>query len=326
MDATWQPAPGSAAALIHELTLALYAGCALIFVFVMALLLRAVFQAPRTVNERRWLVVGGLAFPGTVLALLLAYALAVGHAVGNFNGQGMLRFLLDCISDGARALSSPASRTLRIEVRAHQWWWEVNYFDGTQPIALANELHLPAGRAAELLLVTDDVIHSFWVPSLAGKVDMIPGRRNRLLLKADAPGVHRGVCAEYCGGQHALMAMHVVVEAPPEFERWLARQARPAAEPADDFLALGRDAFLRADCAQCHTVRGVATSRGKGPDLTHVGSRIALGAGTLDNHVGTLGGWIAGTQALKPGSLMPETRALGGRELRALSAWLESLE
>lgn len=326
MNTTWQPAQGSSAALIHELTLAMYAGCALIFLFVMALLLRAVFQPAREVNRRRWLAGGGLVFPGVVLTVLLGYGLAVGQAVSSFNGQGMLRFLLDCISDGARALVSPASRALRIEVTAHQWWWEVKYFDGARPVALANELHLPAGRAAELLLVSDDVIHSFWVPSLAGKVDMVPGRRNRLMLKSDEPGVHRGQCAEYCGGQHALMAIYVVVEPEQDFERWLARQALPAAEASDDFLALGRDAFMRGGCADCHIVRGVATGATSGPDLTHVGGRRSLGAGVLDNHIGTFAGWIAGTQSIKPGSLMPDTRVLTGRELRALSAWLESLE
>ncbi len=294
----------------------------------MLLLAYAVFTPARTIRAQRWLVGGGLLFPGIVLIALLLYSLAVGRALGSFQGEGALRFLLDCVSDASRALGAPASRNtaIRIEVNARQWWWEVKYLAATGEFELANELHLPAGRAVELQLVTEDVIHSFWVPSLAGKVDMIPGHRNRLVLKADHPGVHRGQCAEYCGGQHALMALFVVVEPEAEFQRWLERQARDALPPTDDFLARGRAAFLRGGCAECHTVRGTEARGQDGPDLTHVGSRRSLGAGVLANHVGTMGGWIAGTQAIKPGSLMPDTRVYEGPELRALSAWLMSLE
>jgi cytochrome c oxidase subunit II len=294
----------------------------------MALLLYAVFVPARTIRARRWLVGGGLVFPGTVLTALLLYSLAVARALGSFQGEGALRFLLDCVSDASRSLGSslPGNTAIRIEVNARQWWWEVRYVGAAGDFELANELHLPAGRPVELQLVSEDVIHSFWVPSLAGKVDMIPGHRNRLVLKADEPGVHRGQCAEYCGGQHALMALFVVVEPQADFERWLERQAREAPAPADDFLARGRAAFMRGGCAQCHTVRGTAARGDLGPDLTHVGSRRSLGAGVLDNHVGTMAGWIAGTQAVKPGSLMPETRAYDGPELRALAAWLKSLD
>jgi cytochrome c oxidase subunit 2 len=300
----------------------------LIFVFVMALVLRAAFARARPVHARRWLAIGGLLFPATVLAALLLYSLAVGKALGNFQGEGALRFLLDCVSDASRALGArpTANTAVRVEVNARQWWWEVKYFTPAGDFELANELHLPAGRPIELQLVTGDVIHSFWVPSLAGKVDMIPGHRNRLVLKADQPGVHRGQCAEYCGGQHALMALFVVVETEAEFEDWLGRQARDAAAPADDFLARGQAAFMRGGCAECHTVRGTAARGELGPDLTHVGSRRSLAAGVLVNHAGTMAGWIAGTQALKPGSLMPDTRAYDGPELRAIAAWLKSLE
>jgi cytochrome c oxidase subunit 2 len=326
MQPTWQPASGSGAALIHELALTLYIGCALIFVFVMVLLVRAVFSAPRPIRARRWLIGGGLAFPGIVLSALLVYSLAVGGALANYNGQGVFRFLLDCVSDSSRALFTTVARPLRIEVTGRQWWWQVRYIEDDGEFELANELRLPVGRPVDLVLVAGDVIHSFWVPALAGKVDMIPGRANRLRLKSDVPGVFRGNCAEYCGGQHALMGLLVVVEPEEDFARWRERQAQPAPPPADDFLALGRDAFLRADCGDCHTVRGTGAAGTSGPDLTHVGSREMLGAAVLDNHIGTLGGWIAGTQDQKPGSLMPDTRSLSGVELRALSAWLESLE
>jgi cytochrome c oxidase subunit 2 len=326
MQPTWQPASGSGAALIQELSLTLYVGSTLIFLFVMVLLIRAVFSAPRPVRARRWLAAGGLAFPGVVLTALLVYSLAVSGALANFNGQGVFRFLLDCISDSSRALSASGERPLRIEVTGRQWWWQVRYVEDDGGFELANELRLPVGRPVDLVLHTDDVIHSFWVPALAGKVDMIPGRVNRLRLKSDVPGTFRGNCAEYCGGQHALMGMLVIVEPEEEFARWRARQAQPAPPPADEFLALGRDAFLRAECGECHTVRGTAAAGTLGPDLTHVGSREMLGAAVLRNHIGTMGGWIAGTQAQKPGSLMPDTRSLDGRELRALATWLESLE
>ncbi len=326
MQPTWQPASGSGAALIQEMSLTLYVGCALIFLFVMALLIRAVFSAPRPVRARRWLAGGGLAFPGVVLSLLLVYSLAVSGALANYSGQGVFRFLLDCISDSSRALSQPAERPLRVEITGRQWWWQVHYVEDGGGFELANELHLPAGRAIDLVLLSDDVIHSFWVPSLAGKVDMIPGHVNRLRLKSDQHGVFRGNCAEYCGGQHALMGLDVVVESDEEFARWREQQARPAPPPGDEFLARGREAFLRARCGECHTVRGTAAAGTQGPDLTHVGSRGMLGAAVLDNHIGTMGGWIAGTQAQKPGSKMPDTRSLSGQELRALSAWLVSLK
>jgi cytochrome c oxidase subunit 2 len=322
------PAPGSAAALIHELSLALYFGGALIFLLVMTLLLRAVFSGERAVNTRRWVVGGGIVFPTTVLGALLVYSLAVGSTLATFNTEGPLRFLLDCISRGARALSPPAAPgAMRIDVIARQWWWEVRYLntDEAPQVTLANELHLPQGRAIEVFLTTGDVIHSFWVPSLAGKVDMIPGRRTRIVLQSDDIGVHRGQCAEYCGGQHAWMALHVVVERETEFARWLAGQARDANAPHDAFLQSGHDAFMVGGCGGCHTVRGTAAKGESGPDLTHVGSRHALAAGMLENHVGNMAGWIAAAQQLKPGTPMPSAQ-YSGRDLRAVSAWLASLQ
>jgi cytochrome c oxidase subunit 2 len=330
-QSTFDPAAGSGAALIHELSLALYIGAAVIFLGVMLLLARAVFSAARPVVARRWLVGGGLLFPVATLSVLLVYALAVGNALSSFNVEGPLRFLLDCISGPSRALgaSAPRAGEMHIEVVGRQWWWEVRYVNavpGAKPIVLANELRLPAGRAVEVFLTSEDVIHSFWVPSLAGKVDMIPGRRNRLVLKSDVPGAHRGQCAEYCGGQHALMSFVVEVVPEAQFEPWIARQARNAEVPRNPFLARGQDAFARNGCGACHTVRGTAAQGKLGPDLTHVGSRRTLAAGVLDNHVGTMAGWIAGTQTIKPGSAMPETRVDAGADLRALASWLESLE
>jgi cytochrome c oxidase subunit II len=324
---TWQPAAGSGAALINELSLALYVGCALIFVIVMVLVVRAVFTPPRRIAARRWLLVGGVLFPGTVLGMLLVYALAVGSSLADFEGKGTLRFLLDCVSGNSRALSSDGDPggPLRVEVIGHQWWWEVRYLSASRDTVLANELRIPAGRAVDVHLLTGDVIHSFWVPSLAGKVDMIPGRRNQLVLKADVPGEHLGQCAEYCGGQHARMGFRVVVLAEPDFARWLAREAGDAAAPANAFLRRGHEAFMAAGCADCHTVRGTAARGTLGPDLTHVGSRRMLAAGVLANHIGSMTAWIVSPQDLKPGSSMPDQRTQSGSDLRAMAAWLGSL-
>ena len=325
------PAAGSGAALISELTLVLFIGGTVLFVFVMALLLRAVFSGERPVDTRRWILGGGVALPVVLLTLLLLYGLAVGGTLADANARGPLRFALDCISRGARALAAPvaAQPPLRIEVTGRQWWWEVRYWGpetGADGVPLANELRLPAGRPVELMLASGDVIHSFWVPTLAGKVDMIPGRVNRLMLRADESGVHRGQCAEYCGGQHAWMALYVEVMPEREFREWLGQQALPATVPVDPVLKLGYETFMQAECTECHAVRGTTARGTKGPDLTHVGSRLSLGAGLLGNHDGTMAGWIAGTQDLKHGAHMPASREFSGVELRAVSAWLGSLE
>lgn len=302
-QSTLSPPPGSAAASIDELGIVLYVGGALILTVVCILALAGVIGAPRKARAKRWILVGGLVLPGILLAALFVHALGVGNELA--------------AQDGGDAL--------RVHVSGKQWWWEVRYEDG-RGATLANELHIPVGRPVELKLDSSDVIHSFWVPPLAGKVDMIPGRSTRLVIRSDRPGVFRGQCAEYCGAQHALMAFYVVAEPAAEFEAWLARESRDAATPADAAAQEGHDLFFRAGCAACHAIRGTEANGRLGPDLTHVGSRRSLAAGTLGNHAGTMGGWIADPQALKPGNLMPATSTLTGPELRALSAWLESLE
>jgi cytochrome c oxidase subunit 2 len=217
---------------------------------------------------------------------------------------------------------------LRIEVIGKQWWWEVRYEQpgGGEHIVLANEIRIPVDRPVELVLSSADVIHSFWAPSLAGKVDMIPGRTTRLRIQTSEAGTYRAQCAEYCGGQHALMSLVVVATNPNEFATWLERQRQPAPVPTQEFLKAGYDAFFKGNCQTCHTIRGTSARGTEGPDLTHVGGRRSLGAGVLDNHIGTMAGWIAGAQDIKPGSKMPSEPVFTGVELRALSAWLGSLE
>jgi cytochrome c oxidase subunit 2 len=283
----------------------LFIGGALIFLAVMTLVVRAVLSAPRQIDGRRWIIGGGLVLPVVVLSALLIYGLGVGAALSHGH----------------------AENALRVHVIGKRWWWEVRYESpGGEWIVLANELHLPVNRPVTLALTTDDVIHSFWVPALAGKIDMIPGRTNQLFVQANREGVYRGQCAEYCGSQHALMAFDIVVEAPEAFDEWLKGQQQPAREPQSASTQRGREAFFRAGCNTCHTIRGTPARGQLGPDLTHVGSRRTLGAGTLPNHPGAMAGWIAGTQAIKPASLMPSMNVLPGAELRDLSAYLSELD
>ena len=304
LQSVLEPASAPAAA-IHELGLVLYAGTAAILALVLALALYGAFSRPRPVSAKAWIVGGGLVFPGVVLAALLAYALHVGHA-----------------------LSVGAPRAPDIEFTGKLWWWEVRYNDaaGGGQAVLANEMYIPVGRPVEIALASDNVIHSFWVPALAGKVDLIPGRSNRLVLTAREQGVYRGQCAEFCGTQHSWMALYVVALPEAAYQQWLADQAAPAKQPADAFLARGRDAFLREGCGACHAIRGTAANGTLGPDLTHVGGRLSLAAGRLDNHAGTMAAWIADSQGIKPGNLMPSMNVFTGEELRAVAAYLESLK
>lgn len=256
----------------------------------------------------RLLLWGGVAFPTVALAALLIYGLAL-------------------MADLRAPVSGPGSAAdgVSVAVSGEQWWWRVRYHvpGRPEPIPSANEIRLPVGERVELELSSPDVIHSFWIPSLAGKVDMIPGRVTRLVVEPTRTGTFRGACAEFCGTSHALMAFTVVVMEAAEFERWLAQQAEPAAEPEAD---LGRELFLQVGCGACHTVRGTPASGRIGPDLTHVASRATLGAGTLPMTRDALVRWIAHTEAIKPDVRMPSFGALPEEHVEAIAAWLEGLE
>lgn len=324
------PAANSGAELIDQLGTVLYVGGAAIFVFVMILAVWAVYARGRPINAQRWIVGGGLAFPAVTLTVLLVYSLAVGNALSAIGTSNALQLFLECFGVGGTPTEArPASDgVMRIHVIGKQWWWEVRYEQpgSAEQVVLANEIRMPTHRAVELVLSSTDVIHSFWAPALAGKVDMIPGRTTRLRLQTSEKGTYRALCAEYCGGQHALMALLVITEDQSDFDAWLARQGQPITAPSDPFLKLGHDAFFKGDCQKCHAIRGTAANATDGPDLTHVGSRKSLAAGVLNNHIGTMAGWIAGPQDVKPGNKMPETTVFTGTELRALSAWLGSLQ
>lgn len=227
----------------------------------------------------------------------------------------------------ARVVSDrPPGSLLAIRVTGRQWWWEIEYEDSVaqQRVRLANEIHIPVGRPVLLELSSHDVIHSFWAPNIGGKRDLIPGHPTEQWIRADRPGTYRVQCAEYCGIQHANMAMFVVVEAPDRFAAWLDHQRAPAAAATDSLAARGRELVETGSCGTCHAVASTRAAGRTGPDLTHVASRLTLAAGTLENGPGHLAGWIADPQTAKPGALMP-TQALSSADLRALVAYLSAL-
>jgi cytochrome c oxidase subunit 2 len=219
---------------------------------------------------------------------------------------------------------APAATTtpVTIEVTGRQWFWEIRY-PGAD-VVTANEIHIPAQTRVNLVAVTGDVIHSFWVPQLNRKIDMIPGRRNRILLYADEPGRYRGQCAEFCGLQHAHMAMYVYAQKPADFQRWLHEQAAPAKPPTSALARAGAQAFSADGCDSCHTIRGTDANGRVGPDLTHVGSRTTLAALTLPNDSAALAKWLRDPQHVKPGNRMPDL-GLSQRDASALVAYLEGL-
>lgn len=232
----------------------------------------------------------------------------------------------DMLTD--RALSRlPVADAVRVEMTAQQWWWEARYIgsDGRPEFAVSSELHVPVGKPVIVTLKSADVIHTFWVPSLHGKKDMLPGRSTQLVLQADKVGTYRGECAEFCGLQHALMAFSVTAQPPEDYGRWRTAQAAvaPAATGAD--AVRGQQIFMASNCSQCHTVRGTAAVGSLGPDLTHVGSRRLMAAGTLANDPETLAAWIVDPQSLKAGSTMPSSR-LAPDDVRALVAYLGGLK
>ena len=252
--------------------------------------------------QERTIIALGILFPVATLTLLLIY-------------DGWLM----------RAHLHADERDIRIEVTGEQWWWRVAYAAPGAPVAGANEVRIPVGRPVSFTLKAADVIHSFWVPSLAGKVDMIPGRDTRLRLTAERPGIYRGQCAEYCGGPHALMAFHLVAMPAHDYDDWLAREAAPAPPPSSDAERRGQALFAASGCGSCHAVRGTAATGTVGPDLTHLGSRRSVGIDTLLLTQANLVRFIADGQHVKPGNRMPPFRIFTGAEQEALAAYLLSL-
>ncbi len=296
---------GPAAASIHRLGVVLWIGAAVVTTLVTVLMLIPFFRrTERPVNRRLFLWGGGVALPALTLTALVPYVMVVGWQM--------------------RAPTPPEAPS--VDVTGYLYWWDVSYrLPNGERATTANELRIPVGVPVEIFLRSADVIHSFWVPNLAGKTDLTPGRTTRMVIQADRPGTFRGQCAEFCGAQHSLMAFEVIAVAPAEYDAWLARLVRPVPEPVTAEHRAGRDLFVTLGCGACHTVRGVIGGR-LGPDLTQVGSRGTIGAGTLRGGVGNIAGWIASSQHLKPGNPMPSYDRLDGPQLRALAAYLASLQ
>jgi cytochrome c oxidase subunit II len=227
-----------------------------------------------------------------------------------------LFFWSDVFVIRSTAAPSPRSTQLSVRVIGHQWWWEIRY-PGT-PAVTANELHIPVNTRVNVLGTTADVIHSIWLPELNRKVDVIPGRVNRLLLVANRSGTYQGECSEYCGLQHAHMLLLAVAQAPAQFRAWLRRESHPATS------RLSSQLFMSAGCGNCHQIRGTSAVGQVGPDLTHVASRMTLAAGTIPNDRAHLEAWIDNPQHIKPGNKMPQLH-LSQAKLTALTSYLETL-
>ena len=280
--------------------------------FVLGIVMAAVWFAIRgsvrirkLLSQENAVLALGVVFPAVTLTVLLGY------------GVWLMRAQLG-VNDNRDAV--------RIEVVGEQWWWRVAYAgaDG-KSIASANEIRMPVGQPVEFTLKSADVIHSFWVPSLGGKIDMTPGRTTRLRLEAERPGVYRGQCAEYCGGPHALMALEVVAMPQAEYRAWLEREAASALPPTSEAHRRGQSLIVAAGCGACHTVRGTAATGTLGPDLTHIGGRRSVGVDTLPLNAENLVRFITSGQHVKPGNLMPEFRIFTPDEQQALAGYLLSL-
>jgi cytochrome c oxidase subunit II len=297
---------GTGAARVAGLWWLLFWISVAVFVEVMALLIWALVFRRGNARVRhgqplRFVTIAGAGLPFVILVAVYGVGLRDLAALGEAPGP-----------------DAPA-----VEVTGHKWWWEVRYPGASG--ATANEIHIPVGERVRVRLRTDDVLHSFWVPQLMPKTDLIAGETRETWLHAERAGSYRGQCAEYCGNQHAHMAFLVVAQPRADFDAWLARLNAPARSPETDTERRGQQALVQGTCAACHAVRGT-TARGRvGPDLSNVGSRWSIGAGAVPNDAGHLGGWIANSQTVKPGNAMPP-QPVNAAQLPDLIAYLRSLE
>jgi cytochrome c oxidase subunit II len=275
----------------------------LIFIGVQGALLYAIWRyraareparEPATFESNRRLEIAWTAAPAVILAVVFVLMLGT---IGEISGAGV-------------------APTMRITATGHQWWWEYRYGD----VVTANELHIPIDTPIELELHSADVIHSWWVPELSGKIDMVPGQTNRIRISADRLGIYEGQCGEFCGIEHAWMRLRVIVERQEDFDRWLATQAQTVAPQG----SAGEVVFMATTCVSCHAIRGTAASGTAGPDLTHVGGRGTIGAGVLPNDLANMRAWLADPQRYKPGAFMPRV-PLADHDLDALVAYMASL-
>lgn len=308
-------AAGAASGLIADLFWLFTAVAAIVWLLVVAALLAAIMRRRGESSA---------ASPDDGMQKLAARVItgAVAATALTLMGLTVSSYFID------RSLARLADeQALTIHVSARQWWWKAEYVssDPSRTLTTANEIHIPLGVPVNLRLTSNDVIHSFWVPEIAGKQDLIPGRETVLHILATKPGVYRGQCAEFCGMQHAHMAVVIIVEPAVEYDAWFARQLAPAAEPAHEEARRGRELFLQKPCVMCHRIAGTPAGSRAGPDLTHVASRRGVAANTLPMTRGSLAAWIADPQAIKPGAKMPRTD-LSADELNAIVAYLEGLQ
>jgi cytochrome c oxidase subunit 2 len=307
IQSTLDPA-GREAKSIADLFWLMTAGAVIVWLAMILLTVYAARVRSEARNHRRdrFLIIGGGAIvPTVVLSILLVYGLA----------------------PIPRLMAPAPEGSLKIIVSGEQWWWRVRYFpQGGQAFELANEIRLPVGEPVQFQLDSPDVIHSFWIPSLAGKMDMIPGRVTYLALQPTKTGIYRGACAEYCGTSHALMNFYVEVIGKEDFSAWVAQQSRVSQPPVEPGARRGQELFLANGCHACHAVRGTPARGVIGPDLTHVGSRLSLAAGTMPNDPDAFQRWISHTTDVKPAVGMPPFHMLPPEDLRALAAYLEGLK
>jgi cytochrome c oxidase subunit 2 len=302
---------GPQAEAIANVTWWFFGVCAVVYVLVVAVLIWALVRrrtpaddAPETATRLGAVITGAVAVTIATLVVLTVSSVVAGRGLTSPSGPG----------------------AITVDAIGHQWWWEFQYRDASANgwVNSPNELHIPVGVPVVIKAVSRDVIHSFWVPNLHGKRDLVPGIVTHTWIQADKPGVYRGQCAEFCGHQHANMAFLVVAEPWDEFQQWLQQQRTGAPQPASAIEKRGHEVFMTGPCVMCHTIRGTSAGSRVGPDLTHLASRRTIAAGTLPRTRGHLAGWIADSQSVKPGNRMPPN-VLSSQDLQALLAYLETL-
>jgi len=308
---------GPAARHIASLSWFVYITFGVVAIIMWALILWVAIRRRGTLAEhepidagggQEWILTGGFLIPFVILAVI---------------------FILGLNTLAAFPVHDNISHAMpQVRVTGHQWWWEVDYLAGPvdQHVKSANEIHVPVGVPVDVELMAADVIHSFWVPQLHGKEDLIPGQPNLIRIQADQPGIYHGQCAEFCGEQHANMKLLVIAQPPAEYQSWLAGQRNEASEPVNGQERAGQEAFMTKPCALCHTIRGTAAQGSVGPDLTHLASRRGIAANMLINNEANLEAWVTHAQALKPGCRMPNVTQFNGNEARMLVHYLQSLQ